>query len=446
MADGLLDRIGRTLRTAGSGIGDILAAGGQAYAPPDMNLTRNQQMGLLGSRLGDMMVGPRGERTNNTPTYLQDIRNNQTRLDVTAAIQADPDLTPAEKQSLLSLPTSNQIEFMQNKMETKYAPSGLLQAPSSVREFNFYQKLTPDEQAIFERLKRQNPYLNTGASLLQPNPLNPAGDPLAEIPITYGPGESPADRADIVSAEEEARTGLSEPLTPAQSAIDQAFATQYAEYELGGDRQSAERNLIVLEDAMKELQGTLDAETQGQIMGFDPELNPELVLQNDINYSGAIAGSAPDVLRQTYNPEAVDLRQRIEGIVQQGLRLTLGAQFTEREGERLIERAYNQRQEEDVNLRRLLPLFALFKAGINERNRQADYYTQNGTLQGFEPGRGLQLTIDDFYDAVDRAESGEGMRLESLGLTQAQIDLIEAGQLPTDLSDYQLDQLELMEL
>ena len=74
MADGLLDRIGRTLRTAGSGIGDILAAGGQAYAPPDMNLTRNQQMGLLGSRLGDMMVGPRGERTNNTPAYLDNIR------------------------------------------------------------------------------------------------------------------------------------------------------------------------------------------------------------------------------------------------------------------------------------------------------------------------------------------------------------------------------------
>ena len=43
MVDSLLDRIGNTLRTAGSGIGDILAAGGQAYAPPDMNLTRNHQ-------------------------------------------------------------------------------------------------------------------------------------------------------------------------------------------------------------------------------------------------------------------------------------------------------------------------------------------------------------------------------------------------------------------
>ena len=74
MADSLLNRIGNTLRTAGSGIGDILAAGGNAYAPPDMNLTRNQQMGLLGSRLGDMMVGPRGERTNNTPAFLDNIR------------------------------------------------------------------------------------------------------------------------------------------------------------------------------------------------------------------------------------------------------------------------------------------------------------------------------------------------------------------------------------
>lgn len=71
---GLLDRIASTLGNAGSGIGNILSAAGNAYAPPDMNLTRNQQMGLLGSRLGDMMVGPRGERTNNTPAFLDNIR------------------------------------------------------------------------------------------------------------------------------------------------------------------------------------------------------------------------------------------------------------------------------------------------------------------------------------------------------------------------------------
>tara|TARA_R100000808_G_C2153369_1_gene163483 strand:- start:5188 stop:6423 length:1236 start_codon:yes stop_codon:yes gene_type:complete len=71
---GLLDRIASTLGNAGSGISNILSAAGNAYAPPDMNLTRNQQMGLLGSRLGDMMVGPRGEMTNNTPAYLDNIR------------------------------------------------------------------------------------------------------------------------------------------------------------------------------------------------------------------------------------------------------------------------------------------------------------------------------------------------------------------------------------
>ena len=71
---GLLDRIASTLGNAGSGISNILSAAGNAYAPPDMDLTRNQQMGLLGSRLGDMMVGPRGEMTNNTPAYLDNIR------------------------------------------------------------------------------------------------------------------------------------------------------------------------------------------------------------------------------------------------------------------------------------------------------------------------------------------------------------------------------------
>ena len=205
MVDSLLDRIGNTLRTAGSGIGDILAAGGQAYAPPDMDLTRNQQMGLLGSRLGDMMVGPRGEMTNNTPTYLQDIRNNQTRLDVTAAIQADPDLTPAEKQSLLSLPTSNQIEFMQNKMETKYAPSGLLQAPSSVRTFNFFrglnpnQELTPaEEQQMFMSLLRAGQTYDTGRETGVLDPLT--GLPSSRIPLEIPIGQSPEEEAAVARA------------------------------------------------------------------------------------------------------------------------------------------------------------------------------------------------------------------------------------------------------
>ena len=52
----------------------MLSAAGNVYAPPDMNLSQQQKIGLLGSVLGDMSVGPRGERSNNTPDFLNNIR------------------------------------------------------------------------------------------------------------------------------------------------------------------------------------------------------------------------------------------------------------------------------------------------------------------------------------------------------------------------------------
>ena len=143
MADGLLDRIGRTLRTAGSGIGDILAAGGQAYAPPDMNLTRNQQMGLLGSRLGDMMVGPRGEMTNNTPAYLDNIRRenelarrNQSRdqivQDVRALI-ADQTITPTVGAAIIEQAQVDPLAA-RGSLDQQTRRSGLLNALPGLTE------------------------------------------------------------------------------------------------------------------------------------------------------------------------------------------------------------------------------------------------------------------------------------------------------------------------
>ena len=71
---GLLGRIGRTLGNLNTGIGNMLSAAGNVYAPPDMNLSQQQKIGLLGSVLGDMSVGPRGERSNTPPDFLHNIR------------------------------------------------------------------------------------------------------------------------------------------------------------------------------------------------------------------------------------------------------------------------------------------------------------------------------------------------------------------------------------
>lgn len=70
----LLSRIGNTLGNVGTGIGNMLASASRPFAPADMNLTRQQQIGLLGSVLGDMTIGPQGQRRNDTQDYLNNIR------------------------------------------------------------------------------------------------------------------------------------------------------------------------------------------------------------------------------------------------------------------------------------------------------------------------------------------------------------------------------------
>jgi hypothetical protein len=207
---GLMDRIGNALQgvgrgvgAVGSGIGNMLAAGGNAYAPQDLNLNRNQQMGLLSNVVGDMTIGPRGQRQSNTPGYLSDIRANQTRSDLTNAINGMTDLTEQEKAIVLAMPAADQIAFVQEKLQAKYAPTGSNQAPSNVRTHQYYRGLNPDEELTPEQLQEQYltvtraaPWLNTGSNFQQPSLLDP-GATNASVPIEYGPGDSPEDRATI---------------------------------------------------------------------------------------------------------------------------------------------------------------------------------------------------------------------------------------------------------
>ena len=193
---GLMDRIGNALQgvgrgvgAVGSGIGNMLAAGGNAYAPQDLNLNRNQQMGLLSNVVGDMTIGPRGERQSNTPGYLSDIRANQTRSDLTNAINGMTDLTEQEKAIVLAMPAADQIAFVQEKLQAKYAPTGSNQAPSNVRTHQYYRGLNPDEELTPEQLQEQYltvtraaPWLNTGSNFQQPSLLDP-GATNASVPI-----------------------------------------------------------------------------------------------------------------------------------------------------------------------------------------------------------------------------------------------------------------------
>jgi hypothetical protein len=115
-----------------------------------------------------------------------------------------------------------------------------------------------------------------------------------------------------------------------------------------------------------------------------------------------------DNVRSLTNPQAVKTKNAVEEVVQRNLRLVLGAQFTEKEGERLIARAYNDRLDTQENAKRVNRLITQIKNAAETKADAIRYFEQNGTLTGWN---GKLPSMSDFtFDdrATDRAKQPTG--------------------------------------
>jgi hypothetical protein len=168
-------------------------------------------------------------------------------------------------------------------------------------------------------------------------------------------------------------------LTPAQKKVDEAFAKQYAEYVGKGKGTDIQKQLSEL----KEVKDTLGKR----------------------NITGPVVGRVPDFIQAAINPEALAARDTVENVIQRSLRETLGAQFTEKEAERLISRAYNPVLSEEENEKRLTRLIGQIEKGAKERERAMKYYEDKGTLKGF---KGKLFNSADDFDLGDRKSVPEG--------------------------------------
>lgn len=149
-------------------------------------------------------------------------------------------------------------------------------------------------------------------------------------------------------------------LTDAQKAVDAEFATLYAEMQIGGGLADRRKQLDQLRDALVQL-------------------------ESSDTISGPVIGRMAEFVQQAVNPDAINVREQVEEVVQRNLRIILGAQFTEKEGERLISRAFNPRLEEGTNADRLIALIDQIETSFDNTERAMRYYEEKGTVAGWTP-------------------------------------------------------------
>lgn len=170
-------------------------------------------------------------------------------------------------------------------------------------------------------------------------------------------------------------------MSPAETAVDKAFAKTYEEDFASGGVADQQKNL----NQIKEVQD---------------------LLKSGNGLTGPVVGSTPDFINKFINPKAVDTRERVEEVVQRNLRVILGAQFTNEEGKRLVARAYNPSLDEATNAQRLGNLFNSMNEALNAKRAAAAYYEKNGTLRGYKGSRAF--SIADFEKSIDGPQATQG--------------------------------------
>ena len=161
-------------------------------------------------------------------------------------------------------------------------------------------------------------------------------------------------------------------LSPFEEARDKAFASEAQQWMSGGGQ-----------------------DVMGQIAQLKPVIE---ALERGENISGVNVAMQPDMLLALTNPKALQSREQVEEVVQRNLRAVLGAQFTEREGERLISRAFNPKLRPEENAKRLRRLFLQMESAAQQKQEMVQYANQFGTLRGYQ---GQMPTIADFYRAIE---------------------------------------------
>jgi len=175
------------------------------------------------------------------------------------------------------------------------------------------------------------------------------------------------------------------PLSVAEEEVQKALGQEYAEWITGGKRQM-ETNVNYLKDAQERLADMTLA--SGPIVGWVPE-----------TFKSFLGGELA---------EGVQLRDSIRTVAQQSLRQILGAQFTQLEGTMFLDRVFNPRSQEPLNIQRIQQLLDVIEKTAADKNALAQWYEDNdGDLSGFTLNGENIMNNDVFGEYVLQQISNE---------------------------------------
>lgn len=147
-----------------------------------------------------------------------------------------------------------------------------------------------------------------------------------------------------------------EKYSPGEKKLDEDFAKDYNEWTSTGKAQ-ADKNLAKLKDAAK-------------------------ALQNDSLVSGRLVGNLPNFLRTEKSRVA---EQSVREAAQAALKAVLGAQFTEKEGERIMRNAFDPTLSEAENLKKVNATIRELEERIANQNSKSKFFEQGGgSLKGWQ--------------------------------------------------------------
>lgn len=211
--------------------------------------------------------------------------------------------------------------------------------------------------------------------------LNEAGQ---ETGYVYGPEGKPMLDKSFSPPKTEAE---SLNLTPAEKAVDTKFAADYAEFVLGGGFAGTQKQIEQVQEAIDQL--------------------------DTVQASGPVFGRLPQVAKDIISPQGISIREQIEQSVQQTLRQTLGAQFTENEGQGILSRTFNPNLPEAENKKRAERLLTELSKIGEAKQQAAEYFQKNGTLKGYKGST-------DFTLGGTKVDITAGMSEQAIRATVAQ--------------------------